>query len=214
MEALVWLPTQTPPLSASEKAHSIFPWQSPSSAADNTKILELSVCYLRCVHAPQDTEVLSFSLFYASAPWAVERRQTAWWESSLLTLSLFSCYIWILKCNWTGTMTKKKKKEYKSRKWDVAYFNCFSLLGQILPERFFSDIKHLGPTFSCSPWNSGGKLLDVGPQLNLENTERDFSFLHCKEKCYHVHILWSNTLLSCSNGGFQACFDNYHENPS
>lgn len=56
------------PFSFGKKAHGIFPWQSPSSAANNTKILELSVCYLRCVHAPQDTEVLSFSLFYASAP--------------------------------------------------------------------------------------------------------------------------------------------------
>lgn len=45
-----------------------FPWQNPRSAADNTKILELSICYLRCMHAPQYTEVLSLSLFYGPAP--------------------------------------------------------------------------------------------------------------------------------------------------
>lgn len=70
LEALVFANSDAPPFCFIKRrtVSAPFPWQNPRSTADNTKILELSICYLRCMRAPWYTEVLSLSLFYGPAP--------------------------------------------------------------------------------------------------------------------------------------------------
>lgn len=114
LEALVFANSDAPPFSFIKRrtVSASFPWQNPRSTADNTTILELSICYLRCMHACTTVHRSTFPLLilWPSFMNCWEKTDVAQWDSSLLTLSVFSCYIQISK-----SRNKKKKKKCNSR---------------------------------------------------------------------------------------------------
>lgn len=109
LEALVFANSDAPPFSFIKRrtVSASFPWQNPRSTADNTTILELSICYLRCMHAPLYTEVFSLSLFYGPAPWTAERRQTLLSEA----LHFLRCLCFLAISKFQNLETKRRKKK-------------------------------------------------------------------------------------------------------